>query len=470
MKTRIKKISSFIWGAIFTILLVGCSNDNTSDLMLEGDTWLEAFQLDNYQGIIDNTKKTVVVNVPEHYSTTSMEVTDIKVSEGAEASIKLGEIINFSSPQNISITNGNAFFNYTITIKHDEAKITSFKLNDTYSGIIDEENHSILVRVPTSVDITQMTPNIETSEYATINPAAGQVLDFSEPVKFTVTFQTATAIYTVNVIQSDAPRAIYIGLASSLNELNYEEKEAATWMINTIPNAQYASFDDIRSERINLSQCKIMWWHLHIDGGIDNMDKFNNAAPQALQALAKIKEFYTNGGNLLLTRYASFYAALLGATKDGNNPNNCWGQSETTGEVTNGPWSFFIGNNENHPLYNELDIAEIDGKKGIYTCSAGYRTTNSTAQWHIGSDWGGYPTNADWIAKHGGKDLGYGGDGAIVVWEYPTTNTQGKILCIGSGCYDWYSHETDISSDPYHGNVSKLTKNAIDYLTNESNN
>ena len=46
--------------------------------------------------------------------------------------------------------------------------------------------------------------------------------------------------------------------------------------------------------------------------------------------------------------------------------------------------------------------------------------------------------------------------------------TLGEITTMrptGLGCYDWYSEGIDTSKDPYHGNVAKFTKNAIDYLT-----
>ena len=52
-----------------------------------------------------------------------------------------------------------------------------------------------------------------------------------------------------------------------------------------------------------------------------------------------------------------------------------------------------------------------------------------------------------------------------MVWEYPADGGKGGVFCIGSGCYDWYSEGIDTSKDPYHGNVAKFTKNAIDYLT-----
>lgn len=464
----VKHINKVLLIVLSLVFMVGCDDDNTSDLQLSGQTWLKVLQLDDFQGIVDNTTKTVVVGVPIDYDTDAMEVTAIEVSEGAEASMKVGDVANFSFPQTIKVTNGSAFLNYTVTVKHDEARIVSFKLNNSYSGIIDEENLSILVRVPTGVDVTNLIPTVEVTEGAQVLPASGQAVDFTNPVEFTVTCQSAKSVYTVTVEQSDSPSAVYVGLASSLDELNLEEKEAATWMMKNIPNAQYLSFEDVRTGRVDLSDCKVMWWHLHIDGGIDSMDKFEAAAPAAVQAVAKLKEYYENGGSLLLTRFATFYAAKLGITKDGNAPNNCWGQSEESGEITTGAWSFFVTSHEDHSLYQGIELVTIDGKKGIYACDAGYRITNSTAQWHIGTDWGGYDTLDAWETNHGGLSLGYGGDGAVVVWEYLPTETTGGVLCIGSGCYDWYSYGVDVSADSYHGNVAKLTQNAINYLTNES--
>ena len=87
-------------------------------------------------------------------------------------------------------------------------------------------------------------------------------------------------------------------------------------MIDNVNDAQYASFDDIVAGNVDLSECKVIWWHLHIDGGIDNLDKFDAAAGASLGAVAKLKEYYQNGGDFLLTRFATYYAVKLGATKD----------------------------------------------------------------------------------------------------------------------------------------------------------
>lgn len=464
MKATFKNIQRSLCGMALVLAAAGCSDDNASNLQLDGDVWLTALELDGqYEATIDRATKNVTVAVPERFDESAMTVTAIETSEGAVANVKNGDVLNLNYPQVISVTNGSAYIDYTLQVKHDEARITGFRLNDKYTGIINQENHTISVRIPSSLGLSGLVPTITTSAGATVTPASGQAVDFSDPVDFVVTYNTATTVYTVTVTQSDAPTAVCIGLASSIDQLNPEEKAAAEWMMANVPNADYVSFSDVLAGTVDLSECKLMWWHLHIDGGIDTMDKFDNAAPDALNVLVKIKDLYNNGMNLLLTRYGTYYAAKLGATLDGANPNNCWGGSEAYPEITGGAWSFFTNGNGSHPIYQDLVMG--DDANSIFTCDAGYAITNSTAQWHIGTDWGGYADYDAWRNNHGGIDLGYGGDGAIVVWEYPATDGRGGIICIGSGCYDWYGEGVDASADKYHGNVAKMTENAINYLT-----
>lgn len=111
----IKYINKVLFILLSLIFIVGC-DDNTSDLQLSGDTWLKTLKLDEYQGIIDNSNKTVVVGVPVDYNTDAMKVTAIEVSEGAEASMKVGDIANFSFPQTIRVSSGDAFLDYTVTV------------------------------------------------------------------------------------------------------------------------------------------------------------------------------------------------------------------------------------------------------------------------------------------------------------------------------------------------------------------
>ena len=154
----------------------------------------------------------------------------------------------------------------------------------------------------------------------------------------------------------------------------------------------------------------------------------------------------------------------LGIAKNGGVPNNCWGQVEADAETCNGPWDFKMKGHTDHALYQNL--VKGDDANCVYTTDTGYRITNSVAQWHIGSDWGGYADYAAWREATGGIDLGYGGDGAIVVWEFPAEGTSGKTLCIGSGCYDWYSVNENYT-EKFHKNIAIMTANAFNYLTNK---
>lgn len=213
-----------------------------------------------------------------------------------------------------------------------------------------------------------------------------------------------------------------------------------------------------------MSECKVIWWHYHKDGGVDGKEAFEHAAPQAVDAAISLRNYYNNGGAFLFTRYATNMPAEIGAVNNDAAPNNCWGQNENEAETVNSPWSFGIQGHTDHQLFQNL-VMKSGEPNNVYTCDAGYRITNSTAQWHIGADWGGYSDYNVWRTQTGAKDLAYGGDGAIVVWEFPSKGSTGKIVCIGSGCYDWYSID-DVPST-YHDNIATMTMNALNYLMNK---
>ena len=446
------------------LALTACSDDNVSDLNLSGGCSITELTLDNYDGTIDKTTRTITVRVPETYDISHMSVTKLSLSDGAKSNVNVNDLLNMSVPQAVHVTNGDVSLDWTIKAQRDEAKITSFKINDTYVGTINEDNKTIMVYVPVSLDIKSLTPSITYSENATISPASGIVTDFTNPVTYTVSNNTANSTYTVTVQQIDKPQALYVGLAQNMSELNPEEQTACKWMLENIPNSLYASFTDLKNGSIDLSECKVIWWHFHKDGGVDGKEAFEKAAPEALEAIPQLKDFYKNGGSFLFTRYATNMPGELGIAKNGGVPNNCWGQVEADAETCGGPWDFKMTGHTDHALYQNL--VKGDDGNSVYTTDTDYRITNSTAQWHIGSDWGGYADYAVWREATGGIDLGYGGDGAIVVWEFPAEGTSGKTLCIGSGCYDWYSVNENYT-EKFHQNIAIMTQNAFNYLMNK---
>ena len=463
MKT---KILNMIGALLIVCGFTACSDDNTSNLQLQGNCMVESIALDDYEGHVDLASRSIVVRLPENYESKAMTVTELSLSPGAECDVKVGQTLNMESAKTLHVKNGDVFINWSLSILRDEARITQFVVNDIYTGSINQDDKTITVYVPATVDVRNMVPTITYSQNATITPGSGVAQDFSQPVTYKVTNNTAESTYVVTVVAIDKPKALFLGEAATMNELDAEAKEACQWMLGHVDNAMYASFADLRSGSIDLSECKVMWWHWHVDGGIDGHDVFAARATDALNTKNELRQFYENGGALFLTRYATNLPSFIGVTGDDEytTPNNCWGQDEDAAELCTGPWSFRIFDGQSgHPLWQNL--VQGDDPQEVYCTDAGYHITNSTAQYHIGSDWGGYDNHASWESRTGGKILGVGSDGAVVAWEYPAAGGKGGIVCIGSGCYDWYSYTYESGyTEKFHKNIETITQNAFDYL------
>ncbi len=446
--------------------LWACSDDNTSNLNLKGDCMVETIELDGYEGIVDLTSRTITVRLPEIYDASAMEVTSLKLSDGARCNLHQGDILNMNEAKDLIVKNGDVQLNWTLCVLNDEAKIYQFYVNEIYQGAIDQDAKTITIYVPATVDITTLIPTITLSPNATVTPGSGVTQDFSEPVEYTVTNNSAESTYMVTVIAIEKPHALFVGSASTMNDLDPEAKAACQWMLGNISNSLYASFADLRSGTIDLSECKVIWWHWHVDGGVDGHDVFAAKATDALETKNVLRQFYENGGAFFFTRYATNMPSFIGVTgnDEWTTPNNCWGQNEDAAELCGGPWSFRIFDGQtNHALWQNLVAGE--NAQEVYCTDAGYHITNSTAQYHIGTDWGGYDNHAAWENRTGGKILGVGGDGAVVAWEYPANAGKGGIICIGSGCYDWYSYTYEAGyTEKFHKNIEIITKNAFDYL------
>ena len=446
--------------------LWACSDDNTSNLNLKGDCMVETIELDGYEGIVDLTSRTITVRLPEIYDASAMEVTSLKLSDGARCNLHQGDILNMNEAKDLIVKNGDVQLNWTLCVLNDEAKIYQFYVNEIYQGAIDQDAKTITIYVPATVDITTLIPTITLSPNATVTPGSGVTQDFSEPVEYTVTNNSAESTYMVTVIAIEKPHALFVGSASTMNDLDPEAKAACQWMLGNISNSLYASFADLRSGTIDLSECKVIWWHWHVDGGVDGHDVFAAKATDALETKNVLRQFYENGGAFFFTRYATNMPSFIGVTgnDEWTTPNNCWGQNEDAAELCGGPWSFRIFEGQtNHALWQNLVAGE--NAQEVYCTDAGYHITNSTAQYHIGTDWGGYDNHAAWENRTGGKILGVGGDGAVVAWEYPANAGKGGIICIGSGCYDWYSYTYEAGyTEKFHKNIEIITKNAFDYL------
>ena len=126
-----------------------CSDDNTSDLQLSGDCLVESIMLDNYEGIIDLNSRSILVRLPKVYDASAMKVTKLTLSNGASCNIAQGETLNMDAAKVLHVSSGDVFLDWTLSVLHDEARISQFVINDVYTGSIDQEAKTITVYVNT---------------------------------------------------------------------------------------------------------------------------------------------------------------------------------------------------------------------------------------------------------------------------------------------------------------------------------
>lgn len=468
-----KKIYNFIFAAIAaTGFFTSCNDDNTGSMNVEGNCHVQELTLnDQFPAQVILDKALLKVKVPVDFTAKSdMTISKLTVSDGAKASVKQGDHLNLTADQAIVVTNNDLRMNWTLSVRNDEALAKVFTLQGI-KGSINNDTHEITVYVLKSagVKLNGATFNMTCSEDATCIPASGSKQDFSnpdQPVTITVKDNTAVTVYTVRVVEIADPLAIFVGDGATIDDLDdEEEKAAAEWLQGNIAGAAYVSWDDIAAGTVSLEKCNLLFWHRNTSYG--NYNAFKNAEAKAMSALPKVKEYWQNGGGILLQRGAVNYAAALGAVAEDHCPNNCWGNGKGGGPI-DGPWTF-ANMCEGHQLWNELTPGP-DGRLCIL--DKGYTPCNTTLQFKYNTpDFPKYTSIDDFISQTGMQPLGGNGENEISSWEIKAYNEKqedrkfgkGGIICLGSGNFDW--HSPSEYTPVYHDNMGKIIINAYNYFS-----
>jgi len=454
-----KTIVNNIYIALIALLAFAagsCSNDNTSDMRLDGQTRVEAITVSGYQGVIEHSSRTIAVNLPIDTDLKALTVDAITLSDGASCDYPAGTRFDGSVPRAIRVTNGDVYTDYTMRAAHDNVEFLSFTLDNKYSGTIDNDARTILLFVPLDTDVTAMQASFTVTEGATVNPESGSVLDFSQPVQFTATLRTATIVYTVTVIKdemSQAPKA-FIGNAANIDALGDEAKAACRWMLDNVPNSRYVSLQEILDGTVRLDDFTMVWCHfdwLDWPGQMwDSRDLFNS--------------YWLHGGAILASRDGARYINdVWRIARDQQSPNNMFGGESY--ETLDRDLGFCITGHETHPLFK--DIA-TDADNRILLLAKGCSNSNRTLQW--GVDWDPYGSMQGWEERTGAKALASGHDydiNRVTIAEFEPYEalkgfTSGRVITIGTPAYEW--HDRNNAENPYRDNLIALTKNAINYL------
>ncbi|MBQ8463883.1 MAG: DUF4960 domain-containing protein [Prevotella sp.] len=462
MKT---KIFSVICAVCVLCGFTGCSDDNTSDMILSGDCLVEELVLNGeYKATVSTEKRLLKVKVPVDFAQKGdMQITSLKLSDGATANLKQGDHINLESAKTLRVTNGDLQMAYQISVRNDEALMTSFVLEGV-KGAINQADKTVTVSVTekSGINLQSATFEVECSEDAVCSPASGTKANFTEPVEITLTDNTASNTYTVRVTVISQPVALFVGEAETIEMLNDEEKAAAKWLTGNIAGAAYVSWSDIANDNMSLDEVKMVFFHRHCPS-YGTYNGFADAETGAMTALAKMKELWERGVGFVLGRSAVNYAIALGAMPEDAYPNNVWGGGGGEGSDLMGadPWNYKVYDPA-HPLWANLKKFPGAADDRIYTLDEGYTICNTTSQFGF---WGDYEAGRDAVeARTGGRALG--GDGNVSAWELKSKSGQygkGGVICLGSGLFDWNSPTTYTSV--YHDNMGTIMLNAFDYLT-----
>lgn len=140
-----------------------------------------------------------------------------------------------------------------------EAKIISFKV--TNAGALGTEEvvgaingTAILVAVPYETNVTALTVELVVSEGASVIPASGSTLDFTDPRNFVVTNGDLTATYQVTVDRADPTNPVLTGMsaASASTEESYDVD------IDVIAKTITITLNNLQSKIVKISNVQVL--------------------------------------------------------------------------------------------------------------------------------------------------------------------------------------------------------------------
>jgi hypothetical protein len=462
MKKHINKY----WTKVSVILsllfmITACENSfESGGFDVNSPSNVTSFKINGVAGEIDQKTGKINVTMPYGSDITAVKP-EIVLQAGATSNLDTTVPVNFTNPVTFRVVNGNLFKDYTVTTVV-LSPIKSFTINGV-AATVNDVNKTVSMTLPEGTNLTTLKPVIETTEGVSISPASGATIDFTNAVTFVVTSNGKSVNYTANIgVPVTGLVVAFLGTAATRAEItNMDEITAANWFFSTFSGAKYISFGSVENGA-DLSDVDVIWWHFDSAANLPAI-AYKPAVTTAL------KNFRSNGGNLLLTSFASQYVDALGIVPSGKGPNNVFGDFPPNGFVDANSWGMSFKGHENHPIFEGLTTYET-GKANLL--QGGTFRLNHTGWWFV-PEWGGYVNGEGWRNQTGGTNLASEAwdnnlDGRVTIAEFPNTATNKNVVVISMGAYDWYN-ETNSSGVPsqaneFINNIKLLTQNSINYL------
>lgn len=269
-----------------------------------------------------------------------------------------------------------------------------------------------------------------------------------------------------------------------------DEASAWLWLHEQYPTAQYVYFGNI-SSAADLDPYRVLFWLRDLEG-VSEAEVFSMPAIVE-NATPFVRQWYADGGNILLWSHATVYIGSLGrldmdmlktndrsiGTGFGGENGDSWSMA-----VSLNPGSKFTKDHSMHPIYKGLTVTSNDRCKLIAFKGPGWTEDHNCLFFNIPSALTGLGnqdeacynalTQIYGIYPLGTWDSQIDFISQLNVWEAQQGNTdfKGTILCIGNGGCEFSMKNPDGSPDksahpknnPYQDNVLTLAKNSLEYL------
>lgn len=284
--------------------------------------------------------------------------------------------------------------------------------------------------------------------------------------------------------------SVYATPEELVREGDDDEASAWLWLHEEYPTAQYVYFGDITS-LADLDQYRVLFWMRDLEG-VSETEVF--AMPEVVEnATPIVKQWYAEGGNLLLWSHATVYVGTLGridmdmlknndrsiGTGFGGHNGDTWSMA-----VSLNPGSKFTKDHSMHPIYRGLTVSSNDRCKLIAFKGPGWTEDHNCLFFNLPSVLTGLGnqdeacynalTQVYGIYPLGTWDSQIDFVSQLNVWETQQGNTEfkGTILCIGNGGCEFSMKNPDGTPDKsahpknnqYQDNVLTLAKNSLEYL------
>ena len=269
-----------------------------------------------------------------------------------------------------------------------------------------------------------------------------------------------------------------------------DEASAWLWLHEEYPTAQFVPFTSITSAEV-VEPYRVLFWLRDLEDVGE--DQVWNMPADVEAATPVIREWYKQGGSLLLWSHATPYIGHLGRVSLDEMKSNDhafgmgrggWNPDVWKMAVELNPDHKFKKDHSEHPIYKGLEVETTADTKLIAFKGPGFTEDHNCLYFNLPSLWTGIGnqeeacytqlTQVYGIYPLGTWDSQIWWVSQFNVWEAQQGNTdfKGTILCIGNGGCEFSMKNEDGTPDKsahpknniYQDNVLRLAKNSLEYL------